>query len=247
MTGDALVRIEQHEDVCLVRLTREAKLNALSEELCGQLLTALASDAVSEAAVVVIAGSGRAFSAGADLSEFRDPSPADTLRYYRGPGRIWEALPALPQPSIAAISGYAIGGGLELALSADLRVCDSTASFGFPEVSLGILPSAGGLTRLTRLIGVARAKELILLGERFGPDRALELGIVNRVVDEGQAEQAALEWARTLAQQPRTALEVTRKLIDRSADSSLEVSLELEQLAQGMLSMADDAYHHQQP
>ncbi len=151
MTGDALVRIEQHEDVCLVRLTREAKLNALSEELCGQLLTALASDAVSEAAVVVIAGSGRAFSAGADLSEFRDPSPADTLRYYRGPGRIWEALPALPQPSIAAISGYAIGGGLELALSADLRVCDSTASFGFPEVSLGILPSAGGLTRLTRL------------------------------------------------------------------------------------------------
>jgi len=244
MTGDALVRIEQHEDVCLVRLTREAKLNALSEELCGQLLTALASDAVSEAAVVVIAGSGRAFSAGADLSEFRDPSPADTLRYYRGPGRIWEALPALPQPSIAAISGYAIGGGLELALSADLRVCDTTASFGFPEVSLGILPSAGGLTRLTRLIGVALAKELILLGERFGPDRALELGIVNRVVDEGQAEQAALEWARTLAQQPRTAVEVTRKLIDRSADSSLEVSLELEQLAQGMLSMAEDAYHH---
>jgi enoyl-CoA hydratase/carnithine racemase len=246
MADDALVRIEQHEDVCLVRLTREAKLNALNEELCGQLLDVLASDTVRQARVLVIAGSGRAFSAGADLTEFRDPSPADTLRYYRGPGRIWEALPALPQPSIAAISGYAIGGGLELALSADLRVCDLTATFGFPEVSLGILPSAGGLTRLTRLIGVARAKELILLGERFGPDRALQLGVVNRVVDEGQAEEAALEWARTLAQQPRTSVEVTRKLIDRSADSSLEVSLELEQLAQGMLSMADEAYHHQQ-
>ena len=246
MTGEALVRVEPHDEVCLVRLTREAKLNALSEELCGQLLDALASDRVRESRAVVIAGSGRAFSAGADLTEFRDPSPADTLRYYRGPGRIWEALPALPQPSIAAISGYAIGGGLELALSADLRVCDRTATFGFPEVSLGILPSAGGLTRLTRLVGTARAKELILLGERFGPDRALEFGIVNRVVDEGGAEEAALELGHALAQQPRSALEVTRKLIDRSADSSLEVSLELEQLAQGMLSMADEAYHHQQ-
>ena len=186
--------------MCLVRLTREAKLNALSEELCGQLLAALASDAVSE-----VAGGGHRRVGAGVLGRRRPhassgiPAPRTRSATTAAPGRIWEALPALPQPSIAAISGYAIGGGLELALSADLRVCDSTASFGFPEVSLGILPSAGGLTRLTRLIGVARAKELILLGERFGPDRALELGVVNRVVDEGQAEQAALEWARTLA------------------------------------------------
>ena len=105
-------------------------------------------------------------------------------------------LPALPQPSIAAISGWAIGGGLELALSADLRVADETARFELTEVSLGILPSAGGMTRLMRLLGTARAKELILLGERFDAARALELGVVNRVVPEGEAETAALEWAQ---------------------------------------------------
>jgi len=169
--------------------------------------------------------------------------PAEaTIRYYRGPGRLWEALPALAQPSIAAISGWAIGGGLELALSADLRVADQTARFQLTEVSLGILPSAGGLTRLTRTIGTARAKELILLGQRFDAARATELGVVNRLVAEGEAEEAAIEWARMLAAQPQLALEVTRGLIDRSADSPLEVSLELEKLAQGMLAHSAESF-----
>jgi len=221
---------------------REAKLNAMSEALCGQLLAALAGDQVSESSVIVLAGSPRAFSAGADLTEFTDDSVDATLRYYRGPGRVWEALPALPQPSIAAISGWAIGGGLELALSADLRVADTTARFGLPEVSLGILPSAGGMTRLVRLLGTARAKELILLGQRFDAARALELGVINRVVEEGQAEAAALEWAELMAAQPQAALQVTRELIDRSIEMSLEASLAAERAAQGMLSSSAESY-----
>ena len=170
-----------------MRLQREAKLNALSEQMAAQLIAALGSDRRHG-----LPGGGRgrlgeAFSAGADLTEFTDPSPEQTIRYYRGPGRIWELLPGLPQPSIAAISAGRSGGGLELALSADLRVADETARFGLPEVSLGILPSAGGMSRLVRLLGTARAKQLILLGERFDAARALELGVVNRVVPAGEA------------------------------------------------------------
>jgi enoyl-CoA hydratase/carnithine racemase len=241
--ADPLVRVEPRDHgVVVVRLCRDDKLNALSEELAGQYLAALDSDAVRGSRAVVVTGSQRAFSAGADLTEFSDPSPESTIRYYRGPGRLWEALPALQQPSIAAVSGWAIGGGLELALSADLRVADETARFQLTEVSLGILPSAGGLSRLTRIIGTARAKELILLGQRFDAARAAEIGVVNRVVPEGEAESAALEWAEVLAGQPQLALEVTRGLIDRSADSPLEVSLELEKLAQGMLANSAEAY-----
>jgi enoyl-CoA hydratase/carnithine racemase len=244
--ADQLVSVQHPEDgVCLLRLERPAKLNALSEELTAQFLALVESDAVRTARALVISGSGRAFCAGADLTEFRDPSPEDTARYYRGPGQIWEVLPRLPQPSIAAIHGYAIGGGAELALSADLRVADETAVFGFPEVSLGILPSAGGMTRLVRLLGVARAKELILLGERFDARRALELGVVNRVVEPGRAEAQAIDWAGALARQPQLALQTTRSLIDRSDDVPLSASIELEKLAQGMLAMSPDAYRAQ--
>jgi enoyl-CoA hydratase/carnithine racemase len=241
--ADHLVRVEPKADgVVVVRLCRDEKLNALSEELCAQYLAALDSDAVRASRAVVLTGSQRAFSAGADLTEFTDPSPEETIRYYRGPGRLWEALPALPQPSIAAVSGWAIGGGLELALSADLRVADETARFGLPEVSLGILPSAGGMSRLTRLLGTARAKELILLGERFDAARALELGVVNRVARAGQAEAAAMEWAQKMCEQPQTALQVTRELIDRSAEMSLSGSLAAERLAQGMLAHSADSF-----
>lgn len=240
--GEEMVTTTRDGDVCIVRLQREAKLNALSEQMAAQLIAALGSDDVMGSRVVILAGSAKAFSAGADLTEFTDPSPEETIRYYQGPGRIWELLPALPQPSIAAVSGWAIGGGLELALSADLRVADETARFGLPEVSLGILPSAGGMSRLVRLLGTARAKQLILLGERFDAARALELGVVNRVVPAGEAESAALEWARRLAEQPQAALQITRELIDRSAEMSLAGSLAAERLAQGMLAHSADSY-----
>jgi enoyl-CoA hydratase/carnithine racemase len=240
--SDQLVSTTRHGDVCLVRLQREAKLNALSAELAAELIGAITSHDVATSRVVVVVGSPKAFSAGADLTEFTDPSPEETMRYYRDQGRIWELLPAIPQPSIAAITGWAIGGGLELALSADLRIADETARFGLPEVSLGILPSAGGMSRVVRLLGAARAKELILLGERFDAARALELGIVNKVVPAGEAEAAALDWAQRMAEQPQTALQVTRDLIDRSGEMSLAGSLAAEKLAQGMLAHSAESY-----
>src|SRR4029079_16018937 len=124
----------------------------------------------------------------------------------------------------------------EVALAADLRGADQTAGFGFPEVSLGILPSAGGMTRLVRMVGVARAKQLILLGGGVDAARELALGPGAQGVAASEAEAAALGLAGTLAAQPQLALQVTRTLIDRSADMPLAASIELEKLAQGMLS-----------
>ena len=136
------------------------------------------------------------------------------LRYYNDTGGVYEELAALPQPTIAAIHGYCLGGALELALALDFRIADESAVFGFPEVSLGILASSGGLHRVTRLLGPARAKELFLLAERFGADDARRAGVVTEVVEEGKALDRALEIAARLAALPRDAVAVTKQGAD---------------------------------
>ena len=184
------VEVAREGEVAVLRLNRPEKLNAISSEVERALHEALASDAVRTSGAVIVAGEGRAFSAGADISEFEGRSPEDVLRYYHETGGVYEELAALPQPTIAAIHGYCLGGALELALALDFRIADETAVFGFPEVSLGILASSGGLHRVTRLLGPARAKELFLLAERFGADEALRAGVVTEVVAEGTGARA---------------------------------------------------------
>jgi enoyl-CoA hydratase/carnithine racemase len=183
----SLVGIEREGEVAVLRLNRPEKLNAISSEVERALHEALASDAVRTSGAVIVTGEGRAFSAGADISEFEGRSPEDVLRYYHETGGVYEELAALPQPTIAAIHGYCLGGALEMALALDFRIADESAVFGFPEVSLGILASSGGLHRVTRLLGPARAKELFLLAERFGADDARRAGVVTEVVPEGTA------------------------------------------------------------
>jgi enoyl-CoA hydratase/carnithine racemase len=197
-----LVELSEHGEVCVVRLRREEKLNALSAEVEGALAEALRDTRLTGSRCVVFTGSERAFSAGADVNEFADLDPAAIAAYYRATGAVYESVADLPQPTIAAISGYCLGGGLELALACDLRVADSTAVFGFPEVGLGILPSSGGTLRVVRIAGPARAKELVLLGERFGAAEARELGLVTEAVAEGEALPRALELGARLAELP---------------------------------------------
>jgi enoyl-CoA hydratase/carnithine racemase len=150
-------------------------------------------------------------------------------------------MAALAQPTIAAIHGYCLGGGLELALAADFRVADETAVFGLPEVELGILPSSGGTHRLVRVVGPARAKELMLLRERFGAEEALRLGLVTEVVSEGQALARALELAERVASLPPLAVSVAKQASDLMAESSREAGVALERLAYGMLAQTDEA------
>jgi enoyl-CoA hydratase/carnithine racemase len=237
----SLVSTVRDGDVCVVTLTRPEKLNAISTAVEHELADAIESEAAQTSGCVVVTGEGRAFSAGADISEFHDRSPEDVLRYYRETGAVYEQVAALPQPTVAAIHGYCLGGALELALALDFRVADETAVFGFPEVSLGILASSGGLHRATRLLGPARAKQLLLLGERLNADSARSLGLVTEVVPGGHALERALELGRKLAAVPRDGVAVTKAAIDAVAESPRDVALLVERLGYAALSQTGAA------
>ena len=236
-----LVEARLEGDVCILRLCREEKLNALSTALEQALGEALDRPAVRDSACLVLTGSGRAFSAGADISEFADREPEAIARYYRESGGVYERIAALPQPTISAIHGYCLGGGLELALATDFRVADETAVFGFPEVSIGILPSSGGTVRAARLLGPARAKQLILLGGRLTADEAVAAGLVTELVPTGGSLDRALELANGLAGLPRLAVSIAKQAIDAAPESSREAALLIERLAYGLLAQTPAA------
>ena len=217
------VNVERDGAVALIELDRDEKLNAISTAVERELSAALASDEVRSSRAVVIAGNGRAFSAGADVTEFADRDPDAILRYYRETGNVYEELASLPQATVAAVHGYCLGGGLELALAADFRVADASAVLGFPEVGIGILPSSGGTVRATRLVGPARARELILLGDR-----------ITEVADDAPAR--ALELARRLAALSPAAVAVAKAAIDAATESSRDVALMIERLGYAVLS-----------
>lgn len=237
----SLVATNRDGAVSIVTLSREEKLNALSGELERDLGAALDSDDVRSSACVVLTGAGRAFSAGADITEFRERTPEAVIAYYRETGGVYERVAALPQPTLCAIHGYCLGGGLELALTTDFRIADETAVFGFPEVSLGIIPSSGGTHRLVRLVGPGRAKELFLLGGRLDAAAALTTGLVNEVVGAGAALERSLELARQLAELPALAASLTKRAIDVMPEASREAGILIERLAYGMLAQSDDA------
>ena len=237
----SVVEVSRDGEVAIVRLNRPEKLNAISTEVERALHEALFSDEVRSSGALIVAGEGRAFSAGADISEFEGRSPEDVLRYYHETGGVYEELAALPLPTVAAIHGYCLGGALELAVALDFRIADDSAVFGFPEVSLGILASSGGLHRVTRLLGPARAKELFLLSERFGPDDARRAGLITEVVEEGKAFDRALELAARLAALPREAVAVTKQAIDAVAASPRDAALLIERLAYAALAQTQAA------
>jgi len=237
----SVVDVVLEGEVAVLRLNRPEKLNAISSEVERVLHEALASDAVRTSSAVIVTGEGRAFSAGADISEFEGRSPEDVLRYYHDTGGVYEELAALPQPTIAAIHGYCLGGALELALATDFRIADETAVFGFPEVSLGIIPSSGGTHRLVRLVGPGRAKELFLLGGRLDAATALAAGLLTEVVGTGAALVRAVELAQRLAELPPLAASLTKQAIDVMPEASRDAGILIERLAYGMLAQSDEA------
>ncbi len=217
-------------------------LNLISAEVTAAMQEALARvESDPQIRAVVLCGSGdRAFCAGSDVKEF--PS----LRGRVGEGKLiaenamYDRLAALPMPTVAAIDGDALGGGLELALCCDLRVAARTARLGMPEARLGVIPGSGGTQRLPRLIGLARAKELILLGELIDAETALGFGLVNRVVATGQAEDAALALAQMLADRGPVALREAKRLLDSTLDGSLREGQAVELAASERVFASDD-------
>lgn len=220
-----LVLTERHDGgVALLRLNRPP-MNPLSIALLGELAdaaSALAAD--PDVKAVVVAGSEKALAAGADVSELTDQRRArastDAFR------AAFDALAAIPRPVIAAIRGYALGGGCELALTCDLRVGAESTRVGQPEILLGILPGAGGTQRLARLIGPARAKELVWSGRQVRADEALALGILDRVVPANEVETNARHWAAQLGKGAVVAMGLAKRVIDDGLGAPLARGLD---------------------
>ena len=238
--SEPLVLVERQPDgVALLRLNRPP-LNALSQALLAELAdTARALAADTELKAVVVTGSEKALAAGADIEEFtRVDAPRTINAIFR---EAFDALAAIPRPVIAAIRGYALGGGLELALACDLRVASVSARLGQPEILLGIIPGAGGTQRLARLVGPARAKDLIWSGRPVRADEALAIGLVDRVVPADEVEANALEWAASFARGAVVAIGLAKDAIDRGLAGSLADGLDVEAAAFIAAFDTDDA------
>jgi enoyl-CoA hydratase len=233
MTADApsaeLVHLDRRDDgVALVTLDHP-KVNSLSSALLDQLIAIADELTAQPPGAVVVTGSDRIFAAGAEISEFGGPDDAAVIggRFLKA----LDALSAIPRMVIAAVHGYALGGGCELALACDLRIASTKAKFGQPEILLGIIPGGGGTQRLARLVGPARAKDLVLTGRQVGAEEALAMGLVDRVVEPDELMDTALGYAADLARGPLAAHALAKRAIDRGLDGPLADGLVLEQEA----------------
>lgn len=234
------VEVRRDDAVAVVTLRRERKRNALSTHMESELLQALRSPEVASSRAVVVTGGDSVFSAGADVTELREMTPHAIAEYYRGSGSVYEVFASLPQPTVAAITGYCIGGGLELALAADIRVADPAAVFAFPEIGIGILPSSGGVTRMVRVAGAGRTRDLILRGRRFDASQAEQWGVVSEIAAPGEHIKHATAIAREIAEYSPLAVRITKQVIDVSLDAPREAALLLEQLAYAVLNNAPE-------
>jgi enoyl-CoA hydratase/carnithine racemase len=227
------VEVSLADHVATVRLNRPEALNAISGEVANDLAGALLqAGATAEAWVVVLAAAGeRAFCVGADLKERNRLDDPGWLRNRILMRAMFDSLRALPQPTIASVFGYALGGGFELALSCDLIVAAEDAVFGLPEVGVGIVPGGGATQLLPRRVGTTRAKELIFTARRISAQDAFDMGLVNRVVERQALEPSTKELAREICRSSPIGVREAKHAIDRGSEIPLEHGLELEDLA----------------
>ncbi|PZM97371.1 MAG: enoyl-CoA hydratase [Actinobacteria bacterium] len=234
------VRVEVAEGIGTIRLDRPP-MNALNtqvqEELRAAALQVSADDAVR---AVVVYGGPKVFAAGADIKEMAEMSYTEMAQRAPELSKTFDAIARIPKPVVAAITGYALGGGCELALTCDWRVAAEDAKLGQPEIKLGIIPGAGGTQRLARLVGPARAKDLIFSGRMVDAEEALRIGLVDRVVPAAEVYDAAVEMVRQYVDGPAQALRAAKLAIDGGLEVSLESGLAWEsQLFAGLFATED--------
>ena len=236
----SLIKIVREAPIATVQLDRPEVLNALSEELMDELVAALeALDDDAEIRCIVLTGSEKAFAAGADIKEsFVEATPASMLA--QDLTTRWERVRRIRKPIIAAVSGYCLGGGCELAMTCDIIVASETAQFGQPEVNLGIIPGAGGTQRLTRAIGKYRAMEIILTGRRVRADEAKAIGLAAQVYPAASWLEDAKTLARTIAEKPPIAVRLATEAVDLAWNSTLDAGLEFERKAFYLLFSTED-------
>jgi enoyl-CoA hydratase/carnithine racemase len=234
------VALEVADGVATMRLDRP-KMNALNAQMQAEIRAA-AEEAAERADIraVVIYGGERVFAAGADIKEMADLSYPEMVSRSSALQASFSAVARIPKPVIAAVTGYALGGGCELALCADLRFAASDATLGQPEILLGIIPGAGGTQRLSRLVGPSKAKDLIFTGRFVSAEEALAIGLVDRICPPDQVYGEALAWAAKFAGGASYALRAAKECIDRGGEVDLETGLEIERQQFAALFATED-------
>lgn len=239
-SGNEYVRFEVNDGVGTIRIDRP-KMNPLSTQV--MLAIGRCADEAArreDVAVVVVTGGDKVFAAGADIKEMVTMGQAEMKVAGAQMQEGLNALAALPKPVVAAVNGYALGGGFELAMCADVRIAADDAVLGQPEIKLGIIPGAGGTQRLTRLIGVSRAKDLILTGRNVKADEALQIGMVNRVVPAAEVQQTARDWAAQFVNGPAAAVRAAKECIDWGSGVDLATGLAMERQQFAALFESED-------
>lgn len=222
-----IVEREVRPGVALVRLNRPESLNALNRALVAELTdTLVALDQEESVRAIVLTGNERAFAAGADIKEMAGDSAVDMLKLDQF--QRWDQIKRLKKPLIAAVSGYALGGGCELAMLCDIIIASETAQFGQPEIKIGVIPGAGGTQRLTRAIGKSRAMEYVLTGRFFSAQQAEAWGLVSRVVPVELYLEEALKLAAEIAAMPPLAVQLAKQCVNKVYELSLEEGLHFE-------------------
>lgn len=236
------IEFEQKDSIGFVVLNRPKKMNAMNNQFFSDLESVfhqMKDDKLIK--VVIITGKGKCFSAGADIQEVGGMGiPSEVHRHSRKLQTVFNFIDQFPKPVIAAINGFAVGGGLELALACDLRVASSEVYLAFPEIKLGVIPGAGGTQRLPRLIGITKAKEMIFTGEPINADEALKMGLLNQVTDAKNLMTTAVRLASQMKDKSPLVLKMAKIAINRSLDIDLDSGLELEAQCQAILSPTKD-------
>jgi enoyl-CoA hydratase len=218
------------EDIVVLRINRPQVRNALNLQVRVGLADAVTRyGADSAVRCIIVTGSDLAFAAGADIGEMAEADPVEVMS--RNVQRYWRVITDCPKPLIAAVEGFALGGGLELALCADIIIAGEGAKLGLPEVKVGILPGGGGTQRLARLVGRHRAMLLIMTGRMFGAAEALSMGVVSEIAPTGQALTRAIEVAREIAAMPPISIMQIKEIVNAGVNASLETALMLERKA----------------
>lgn len=234
------MRVEVRDQVAVLRLDRP-KMNALNADIQRRIGAAARElDAREDVSAVVLTGGERVFAAGADIKEMVDLSYAEMARHSVVLQEAFTAVARIGKPVVAAINGYALGGGCELALCADYRIAAEDATLGQPEIKLGVIPGAGGTQRLARLVGPARAKELIFSGRFVPAEEALRIGLVDEVVGAAEVLPRAMVWAAQFAGGPALALRAAKSCVDAGLEVDLTTGLELERVQFAGLFATED-------
>lgn len=223
------LKIEKEDEIVQITINREDKLNAMSLEVMNEFISVLDELEKDSSKILIITGAGqKAFSAGADIEYMSKIRPTEAEKYAIRGHEVLNKIERLEKPVIAAINGYALGGGCELALSCDIRFASPNAQLGQPEVTLGICPGWGGTQRLLRIVGPARAKDLIFSGRRINAEEAMHMGLVNKIFPSENLLSEAKSYAKNVAKNSNFAVGVSKMLVNRGMDTNLDTGLKLE-------------------